>query len=63
VSQGGAKTLKDFFYKQFDSKMYIDRRNEVLWRLDPLPSNDHIKQMLLVPKSTYNIAGAMDAGK
>jgi hypothetical protein len=55
--------LKDFFYKQFNSKMYIERRNEVLWRLDLLLSNDHIKNMLLVPKSTYNIAEAMDSGK
>jgi hypothetical protein len=55
--------LKGFFYKQFNSKVYVDRRNEVLWRLDLLLSNDHIKKMLIVPKSTFNIAEAMDAGK
>jgi hypothetical protein len=55
--------LKDFFYKQYDREAYRTRRNEVLSRLDLLLTSDPIRKMMLVPKSNFNIAEAMDVGK
>jgi hypothetical protein len=55
--------LQEFFYKQFNTKTYRDRAGEVLSRLDLLLTNEHIKRMLLIPKSNFNIARSMDQGK
>jgi hypothetical protein len=55
--------LQAFFYKQFNTKTYRDRAGEVLSRLDLLLTNEHIKRMLLIPKSNFNIARLMDQGK
>lgn len=55
--------LKDFFLKQYDRDAYKLRRAEVLTRLDLLLSNDHIRNMMLLPTRRFSIAEAMDAGK
>ena len=55
--------LQEFFYKQFNTKTYRERAGEVLSRLDLLLTNEHIKRMLLIPKSNFNIARSMDQGK
>jgi hypothetical protein len=53
--------LKDFFTNQL--RNYTSRSTEVLWRLDLLLSNHHIRKIFLVEKTTYDIAKAMDEGK
>jgi len=53
--------LRNFFNN--DLRTYTSRSAEVLWRLDLLLSNEHIRKMFLVQKTTYDIGKAMDEGK
>jgi hypothetical protein len=53
--------LRNFFNN--DLRTYTARSAEVLWRLDLLLSNEHIRKIFLVEKTTYDISKAMDEGK
>jgi hypothetical protein len=55
--------LKDFFLKEFNTKVYEDRRKEIVWRLRLLLENDTMRAMMLALRTRFNIAEAMDAGK
>jgi hypothetical protein len=55
--------LQEFFYKEFNTKLYEDRRKEIIWRLRLLLENDTMRGMLLALRTRFNIAHAMDAGK
>ena len=55
--------LQDFFYKEFNTKTYQDRRPEIIWRIRLLLENDAMRGMLLAAKTRFNIGEAMDSGK
>lgn len=55
--------LQDFFFKEFNTKVYADRRKEITWRLRLLLENDTMRAMMLALRTRFNIAEAMDAGK
>jgi hypothetical protein len=55
--------LQDFFYKEFNSKVYEGRRPEITWRIRLLLENDAMRGMLLAAKTRFNIGEAMDSGK
>ncbi len=55
--------LKDFFTRQFDSKTYIETRQQLVWRLQFLMTNPIIKQMFSALKTRLDIGKEMDAGK
>jgi hypothetical protein len=55
--------LQEFFAKEFTTKVYEDRRKEIIWRLRLLLENDAMRGMLLALRTRFNIAEAMDAGK
>jgi len=52
-----------FFDKEFSTKIYNDRKPEVLLRLRLLLSNPYLRAMLRSPKTRINIGELMDAGK
>jgi hypothetical protein len=55
--------LQDFFFKEFNTKTYQDRRPEIIWRIRLLLENDAMRGMLLAAKTRFNIGEAMDTGK
>jgi hypothetical protein len=55
--------LQDFFYKEFDTKIYEDRKREITWRLRLLLENDTVRSMMLATRTRFDIGAAMDAGK
>jgi hypothetical protein len=55
--------LQDFFYKEFNSKIYEDRKKEIVWRLRLLLENDTIRSMLLAMRTRFEMGKAMDEGK
>jgi hypothetical protein len=55
--------LQDFFLKEFNTKVYEDRRKEIIWRMRLLLENDAMRGMMLALRTRFNIAEAMDAGK
>ena len=60
------KQRREFFYDRetgFLSKTYVDTRNQLIWRLQFLMTNQVIKQMFSAPKTKLDIGKEMDAGK
>ena len=55
--------LQDFFYKEFNTKTYQDRRPEIIWRIRLLLENEAMRGMLLATRTRFNIGAAMNAGK
>lgn len=55
--------LQDFFYKEFNTKVYEDRKREIVWRLRLLLENDTVRSMMLAVRTRLDIGAAMDAGK
>jgi hypothetical protein len=55
--------LQDFFFLEFNTKVYEDRKKEVIWRLRLLLENETIRAMLLALHTRFHIGAAMDAGK
>jgi hypothetical protein len=56
-------TIKRFLDTQFDSKTYLDTRNQLVWRLDFLMTNPLLNTMFNSPKTKFDISKEMDAGK
>ena len=55
---------QQFFDGQFKTnKMYIDTRNQLVWRLDYLMTNPLLAAMFNSPKTKFDIGKQMDAGK
>jgi hypothetical protein len=52
-----------FFATQFDTKTYTDTRNQLIWRLDYLMTNQLMREMFSAPKTKLDIGKEMDAGK
>jgi hypothetical protein len=55
--------IRNFFYKQFDTKTYTDTRNQLVWRLQFLMTNPVIRTMFSSIKTKLDIGKEMDAGK
>ena len=55
--------LQDFFYTEFNTKIYEDRKREIVWRLRLLLENDTVRSMMLAVRTRFDIGAAMDAGK
>jgi len=55
--------LQDFFFKEFNTKVYEDRKREIVWRLRLLLENDTMRGMMLAMRTRFDIGAAMDAGK
>jgi hypothetical protein len=55
--------LQDFFYNEFNTKVYEDRKREIVWRLRLLLENDTVRSMMLAVRTRFDIGAAMDAGK
>ena len=55
--------LQDFFYTEFNTKVYEDRKREIVWRLRLLLENDTVRSMMLAVRTRFDIGAAMDAGK
>jgi hypothetical protein len=55
--------LQDFFYKEFNDRLYADRRREVAQRLRLLLDNETLRSMLLAMRTRFDMGAAMDAGK
>jgi hypothetical protein len=58
-----APAYKRFLETQFDSKTYVDTRNQLVWRLDYLMTNQLLSAMFNSPKTKFDISKEMDAGK
>src|SRR5439155_24090689 len=58
-----APDLRDFFYKEFNERMYADRRREVVQRLRLLLDNPSMAAMLLSLRTRFDLGKAMDEGK
>jgi hypothetical protein len=57
---------RDFFFDKtngFESKTYLETRNQLIWRLQFLMSNQVIKTMFRAFKTKLDIGREMDAGK
>lgn len=54
---------KRFLETQFDSKTYLETRNQLVWRLDYLMTNQLLSAMFNSPKTKFDISKEMDAGK
>lgn len=52
-----------FFDHQFNSDTYFKTRQQLVWRLDFLMTNDLIRAMFNSPTTKFNIGEQMDAGK
>jgi Type IV secretion-system coupling protein DNA-binding domain len=55
--------LQDFFSREFNTKLYEDRKREIIWRLRFLLENDTMRSMLLALKTRFDMGAAMDSGK
>jgi hypothetical protein len=55
--------LQDFFANEFNTKVYEDRRKEIIWRIRLLLENDTMRAMMLALRTRFNIIDAMDSGK
>ena len=55
--------VRDFFYKQFNTKTYTDTRNQLIWRLQFLMTNPIIRTMFSSLKTKLDIGKEMDAVK
>lgn len=47
----------------FHSKTYKETRNQIVWRLDYLMSNDVMRAIFSAPKTKFDLGKEMDAGK
>jgi hypothetical protein len=55
--------LQEFLNKDFNERMYVDRRQEVLQRLRLLLDNETMRAILTASSTRFRIGEAMDAGK
>jgi hypothetical protein len=58
-----SKRDQDFFDKEFNGKMYNERKPEILWRLRLLTTNPCLDAMFQAPKTKLDIGALMDSGK